>query len=148
MLGLLAYVITRKYADALPLYRQCHMLNRSGLEIQRHTLCQQVVKTGKRMQALINLFIDHVLSYPIVQMDETPLQALNEPGRSTQSKSHMWVMHGGPPQKPSIIYHYDPGSGQATAGRLQGYLQSDGRHAYEAVHSDDLIGVACWVHVR
>ena len=30
----------------------------------------------------------------------------------------------------------------------QGYLQSDGWHAYDAVHSEDIIGVACWAHVR
>lgn len=150
--GFAAYVITNKYADAIPLYRQCHMLNRSGLEVQRHTLCQQVVKVGERMQPLINLFIDHVLSYPILQMDETPLQVLNEPGRRAQSKSYMWVMHGGPPERRSVIYHYDPGRGQAVVKRLlegyRGYLQSDGWHAYEAVHDNDIIGVACWAHVR
>lgn len=150
--GFAAYVITSKYADGIPLYRQCHMLNRSGLEVQRHTLCQQVVKIGERMQPLINCFIDHVLGYPIVQMDETPLQVLNEPGRRAQSKSYMWVMHGGPPGQHSVVYHYDPGRGQAVVKRLlegyQGYLQSDGWHAYEAVHSEDIIGVACWAHVR
>ena len=67
------------------------MLNRAGPDVQRHTLCQQVVKAGKRMQPLVNLFIDHALGYPILQMDETPLQVLNEAGRSAQSKSYMWV---------------------------------------------------------
>ena len=107
--GFMAYVVTSKYADAIPVYRQCHMLNRAGLDVQRHTLCQQVVKAGERMQPLINLLIDHALSYPILQMDETPLQVLNEPGRKAQSKSYMWVMHGGSPQQRSVVYHYDPG---------------------------------------
>ena len=150
--GFMAYVVTSKYADAIPVYRQCHMLNRAGLDVQRHTLCQQVVKAGERTQPLINLLMDHALSYPILQMDETPLQVLNEPGRKAQSKSYMWVMHGGSPQQRSVIYHYDPGRGQAVVKRLlegyQGYLQSDGWHAYEAVYSDDIIGVACWAHVR
>ena len=148
----MAYVVTSKYADAIPVYRQCHMLNRAGLDVQRHTLCQQVVKAGECMQPLINLLIDHALSYPILQMDETPLQVLNEPGRQAQSKSYMWVMHGGSPQQRSVVYHYDPGRGQAVVKRLlegyQGYLQSDGWHAYEAVYYDDIIGVACWAHVR
>ena len=150
--GFMAYVVTGKFADALPLYRQCHMLKRSGIEVYRHTLCQQVVNSGERTQVLINLMMDHVLSYPIVQMDETPLQVLNEAGKRAQSKSYMWVMHGGPPQKPVVIYHYDPGRGQAVVKRLlegyQGYLQSDGWHAYEAVHSKEVIGVACWAHSR
>ena len=116
--GFMAYVVTSKYADAIPVYRQCHMLNRAGLDVQRHTLCQQVVKAGECMQPLINLLIDHALSYPILQMDETPLQVLNEPGRKAQSKSYMWVMHGGPPQQRSVVYHYDPGRGQAVVKRL------------------------------
>ena len=150
--GFMAYVVTGKFADALPLYRQCHMLNRSGIEVHRHTLCQQVIKTGERTQALINLLMDHTLGYSIVQMDETPLQVLNEAGKRAQSKCYMWVMHGGSPDKPSVIYHYDPGRGQAVVKRLlegyQGYLQSDGWHAYEAVHSNEIIGVACWAHAR
>ena len=61
--GFMAYVVTSKYADAIPVYRQCHMLNRAGLDVQRHTLCQQVVKAGERMQPLINLLMDPTLSY-------------------------------------------------------------------------------------
>ena len=30
----------------------------------------------------------------------------------------------------------------------QGYLQSDGWHAYESVCSENIKGVACWTHVR
>ena len=44
--GFLAYVVTSKYADALPLYRQCNILKRSGIEYARNTLCHQVVKAG------------------------------------------------------------------------------------------------------
>ncbi|MBV1883030.1 MAG: transposase [Pseudomonadales bacterium] len=44
--GFLAYVVTSKYADALPLYRQCNILKRSGIECARNTLCHQVVKAG------------------------------------------------------------------------------------------------------
>ena len=150
--GFLAYVITSKYADALPLYRQCHILERGGVEIARNTLCQQVVKAGELTQPLINLLQDKALDYPILQMDETPLQVLNEPGKSAQSKSYLWVMRGGPPGQSSILYHYDPGRGQAVAKRLldgyRGYLQTDAWHAYEAVHSDDVVAVGCFAHAR
>ena len=150
--GFLAYVITSKYADALPLYRQCHILERGGVEIARNTLCQQVVKAGELTQPLINLLQDKALDYPILQMDETPLQVLNEPGKSAQSKSYLWVMRGGPPGQSSILYHYDPGRGQTVAKRLldgyRGYLQTDAWHAYDAVHSEDVIAVGCFAHAR
>ena len=150
--GFLAYVITSKYADALPLYRQCHILNRHGVDYARNTLCQQVVKAGELMQPLLNLLQDKALSYPVLQMDETTVQVLNEPERRAQSRSYMWVMRGGPPGQASIIYHYDPGRGQHVPRRLlagyQGYLQTDAWHAYDGVHSESITAVACWAHAR
>ncbi|MCI0504592.1 MAG: IS66 family transposase [Gammaproteobacteria bacterium] len=150
--GFLAYVIISKYADALPLYRQCHILSRGGVDVARNTLCQQVVKAGELIQPLINLLQDQALSYPVLQMDETTVQVLNEPGKAADSPSYMWVMRGGPPGQSSLIYHYDPGRGKAVPKRLladyQGYLQTDAWHAYDAVHSDAITAVGCWAHAR
>jgi len=150
--GFLAYVITAKFADALPLYRQCHILKRSGIDYARNTLCQQVVKAGELVQPLINLIQEKALEYPILQMDETTVQVLNEPGKTAQSKSYMWVIRGGPPEQSSIVFHYDPGRGQAVPQRLlmdyEGYLQTDAWHAYDAVHSEAIVSVGCWAHAR
>ncbi|BFM18905.1 IS66-like element ISPsy5 family transposase (plasmid) [Maricurvus nonylphenolicus] len=150
--GFLAYVATSKYADALPLYRQCNILKRGGVEYARNTLSHQVVKAGELVQPLINLMEEKALSYPVLQMDETTVQVLREPDKTPQSKSYMWVMRGGPPEQSSIIYHYDPGRGQAVPSRLlagyQGYLQTDAWHAYDAVHGKDITAVACWAHAR
>lgn len=147
-----AYVVTSKYADALPLYRQCHILKRGGVDVARHTLCHQVVKAGELTQPLINLLEETALNYAVLQMDETTVQVLNEPDKRAQSQSYMWVMRGGPPDQSSIIYHYDPGRGQEVATRLlegyQGYLQTDAWHAYDAVHSKGIVAVACWAHAR
>jgi len=38
--GLLAFVITSKYSEHLPLYRQEQILERNGLKINRSTLCE------------------------------------------------------------------------------------------------------------
>lgn len=150
--GFLAYVVTSKYADALPLYRQCHILNRSGVDYARNTLCHQVVKAGELTQPLINLLQDHAVSYPVLQMDETTVQVPNEPDKRAQSQSYMWVMRGGPPDQASIIYHYDPGRGQHVPQRLlagyQGYLQTDAWHAYDIVHGEQITAVGCWAHAR
>ena len=37
--GLLAYVVTSKYADYLPLYRLENIFERNGLEVSRSTQC-------------------------------------------------------------------------------------------------------------
>ncbi|WP_456384941.1 IS66 family transposase, partial [Desulfolithobacter sp.] len=35
-----------------------------------------------------------------IQADETPLQVLQEPGRSPTQKSYMWVFRRGDPDRP------------------------------------------------
>lgn len=44
---------------------------------------------GERVQPLVNLLWDRLREQPVVHMDETPVQVLNEPGKTPQSKSYM-----------------------------------------------------------
>ena len=55
----LAWVITSKYLDALPLYRQAALLGRfGGTELSRNTLAASVVRVGQAVQPLIAHFSD------------------------------------------------------------------------------------------
>ena len=151
--GFLAYIATSKYADGLPLYRQCHMFNRIGIEQQRQTLANHMIKAGTLTQPLINLLQESGLHSGYVQMDETTVQVLNEPGKSASSQSQMWVMRGGPPDKPVVTFHYDPTRRQSVPERLladySGYLQTDGYAGYNSVlSSEDIQGLGCLAHVR
>ena len=90
--GLLAWVITSKYCDGLPLYRQAALLGRfGGSDLSRNTLAASVVRVGEAVQPIINLLRDHLLDAPVAHGDETQIQVLKEPGKSAQSKSYMWV---------------------------------------------------------
>ena len=79
---------------------------------------------------LINLLRDQMLDYDIIHMDETPVQVLKEPDKRAQSKSYIWLQRGGPPNKPVVLYDYDPGRSAQVPKRLlegfRGYLQTDG----------------------
>ena len=151
--GLLAHVATAKYADGLPLYRQTRQYQRLGIELPRNTLAGHMLKVGALVRPLIEALQQHILSYDIVNMDETPVQVLKEPGKVAQSKSYMWVMKGGPPEQTAIIYHYDPGRTQAVPKLLlkdyAGYLQTDGYAGYNGILCENTItGLGCWAHVR
>jgi transposase len=55
----LAWVITSKYLDGLPLYRQAVLLGRfGGTELSRNTLAASVVRVGQATQPVINLLRD------------------------------------------------------------------------------------------
>jgi transposase len=115
--GLLAHITVSKYQDALPLYRQEIILKRIGVELPRATLANWMSQAGSLVQPVINLLRDHLLAYDILQMDETPVQVLQEPGKTAQSKSYLWVQRGGPPDRPVVLYDYDPGRGASVAKR-------------------------------
>lgn len=151
--GLLAHVVTAKYQDALPLYRQEAVLARSGIDIPRNTLASWMIKAGELIQPLLNVLEDTLLAYPVLHCDETRVQVLSEPGKAPSSQSYMWVRVGGPPTQPVRLFHYADNRRGEVASHLmagyQGYLHTDdyaGYHAVDAGHGITLLG--CWAHVR
>ena len=151
--GLLAHVTVSKYQDALPLYRQENILQRIGVALPRATLANWMIQAGTLIQPLINLLRDRLLAYDILQMDETTVQVLNEPGKSAQSKSYLWLQRGGPPEQPVLLYDYDPSRGQTVPRRLlegfKGTLQTDGYDGYNAaVAVGGLTHLGCFAHAR
>ena len=151
--GLIAYAITAKYVDGLPLYRIEKQLNRYSGNIARATLAHYVIKSAHVLQPIINLMRDKQHEGNVMAMDETPLQVLKEPGKAATSKKYMWVSLGGLPRQQSVLYHYDPSrSGQVPLTLLdgfKGYLQTDGYSGYTpACEQYKLISVGCMDHAR
>jgi transposase len=151
--GLLAHLLVAKFEDALPFYRQEKIFARMGIELGRATMCNWAVQVANRTQPLMALLQREIRSGPLINIDETPVQVLNEAGRSNTSKSYMWVYRGGDPQKPVLIYQYQPTrSGQVPLEFLdgyRGYVQTDGYNGYDALGRQPGIElVGCWAHVR
>jgi transposase len=157
----LAWVITAKYLDGLPLYRQAALLGRfGGTDLSRNTLAASVVRVGQAVQPVLNLLRDALLDSAIVHGDETEVQVLKEPGRKAQAKSYMWVQmtqasgaHGtGPPIR---LFGYSPSRSTQAARTLyegmrpSGVLMSDGYEPYAAIAEQHrLVHLGCWAHCR
>lgn len=151
--GLLAHITVSKYQDALPLYRQETILRRIGIDIPRASMANWMIRLGRLVQPLINVMREQIIAGKIIQMDETTVQVLKEPGKTAQSKSYLWLQRGGKAEKPLVLYHYDPGRGASVAKDLlegfAGFLQTDGYDGYNAVvASNHLVHVGCWAHAR
>jgi transposase len=141
----MAWVISSKYLDALPLYRQAALLGRfGGTDISRNTLAAGIVRIGQAVQPVINLLRDALLDSPIVCGDETDVQVLKEPGRTAQAKSYMWVQmtDGSGPDgtgPPIRLFAYSPSRSTATAKQLYAgvrrgaVLMTDGYEPYNAI---------------
>jgi transposase len=152
--SLLAYVIVAKYADALPLYRLEKILGRYGGSVSRTTLAHWLIRLSVQLQPLINLLAEQQLAGDYLQGDETRLQVLKEPGMKATSHKWIWVMRGGPPDRPVVLFEYDRSRGKAVAERLLEqfsgrYFQSDGYSGYDAIcRRMGIVHLGCWDHVR
>ena len=151
--SLLAYLITSKYADGLPLYRQEQMLKRLGHEVSRTSMAHWIIRLDDVFQPLMNLMRETQNSSDYLQADETRIQVLKEDGKTAQSDKWMWVTRGGPPGHPSVLFDYDPSRGGKVPVRLlddfQGILQADGYSGYGQVcAANKLTRIGCWDHAR
>jgi len=151
--GLVSQILVSKFEDALPFYRQEKIFFRLGIDIPRSSMCGWAIKAAEHCEPVMGLLHRKILSGPLINIDETPVQVLNEPGRSNTSKSYMWVFRGGPPDKPVLLYQYHPTrSGQVPNEFLknyQGYIQTDAYTGYDALgRRPGIYHVGCWAHAR
>lgn len=149
----LTMLLIVKYIDGLPLARFEYVLDRHGIKVPRQTLARWVIGAATLLQPLHNLMRDTLFDGPFMHMDETVVQVLKEKDKSPTSNSYMWVQAGGPPDKPVVIYDYDPSRSGAVPTRLllgyQGYLMTDGYEGYNALaRTEGIEHLVCWAHVR
>jgi transposase len=150
---LLAMLLTVKYADGLSLARFEYVLERAGIAVPRQTLARWVIGAAGVLQPLHNLMRDELFNATVLHMDETVVQVLKERDRSPASQSYMWVQTGGPPERPVVVFDYDPSRSGAVPVRLlegyQGYLMTDGYDGYNALaRTEGIEHLACLAHAR
>lgn len=151
--ALLAYVLTNKYVDALPFYRQEKLFSRIGIELSRATMCNWAMKTAESCRSLYNLLQEEVLLRPLVNADETTVQVLHEKGRDPTTKSYMWIFRGEDATKPVLIYQYHPTrSGDVAKVFLREYkgcVLTDGYNGFDFLeHQPGISHAGCWAHAR
>ncbi len=149
--GLLAHVITAKYADHMPLHRQTGQLARSGVNIARSTLGDWMAGAAKLLDPLCQLMHQRLLLSRVLHGDDTgvKLRVVNAP--KTQ-KAHLWVVIGDA-DYPYVVFDFTGDYTAAGPERFlrgyRGYLQADALAQYEGLYGEDKIKhVCCWAHAR
>lgn len=151
--GLLAWVVTGKFLDRMPLYHLEGVLKRLQVDVSRTTLAAWMIRSAELLDPLYRALHGALLDIDIVQVDETTVQVLKEPGKRAQSKSYLWVYRAGT-GPPITLYEYQPSRGaehpQRFLSGFAGYLQSDGYSAYQSLCANNaaLRAVGCMAHVR
>src|SRR5215831_6537085 len=78
--GLLAHVLVSKYADHLPLYRQCEIYERHGIELERSTLADWVGGISALLDPLVEALRRYVMAASKLHADDTHAYRCWRPG--------------------------------------------------------------------
>ena len=149
--SLLAYIITSKLGDHLPLYRLERIFERQQVHIARSTMCAWMRHAGELVKPLVELMTERVRQSQVIHTDDTvvPIQS---PGAKQCRKGRIWC-YLGDEANPYTVYDYTPSRSRDGPAKwlssYEGYLQADAYGGYDGIfHSQNVTEVACWAHAR
>lgn len=155
--GLLAHILTGKYSDHLPLYRQSEIFAREGIELERSTLAGWVGGAARTLEPLVDALQAYVLGAVKLHGDDTPVPVL-APGNGRTRTGRLWTYvrddrPAGSSDAPAVWFAYSPDrKGEHPAGHLQnfrGTLQADAFAGFNRIYETGMVvEAACWAHVR
>lgn len=149
----LAEIITKKFADHLPLFRMSEAFTRIDIQISRQLLSQWVIRVGLALKPLYDLMLKNILKTENVFIDESPISMLM-PGKGKVHQAFMWVLAGGKERDPpNRVYRFETDRKHEHAleliGDYSGTLHSDKYGAYEKLAADKKIKwCPCFSHIR
>jgi transposase len=150
--SLLAEIITKKFADHLPLYRISEIMEREGIKISRKLLSQWVIRSGMALKPLYLEMLKRVLSSSNIFIDESPVRLLQKGGCRT---GYMWAVVGGSEEAdpPYRIYNFRENRCHDNVLDIlkdyRGIFHSDKYGAYlRLAEKKVIVWCPCWTHNR
>jgi len=147
--GLLAYIVTSKFSDYLPLYRLEDIFERQGFEISRATQSVWCGDIADLAEPLYELMAERVRASHVVATDDTIMPMLSK-GKTTNAR--MWV-YVGDDGYPYNIFDFTLNRGRdGPKYFLKDYrevLLADAYGGYNGVVAGNQITRAgCWAHMK
>jgi transposase len=149
--SLLAYVITSKLGDHLPLYRLENIFARQRVHVARSTMCAWMRAAGELVAPLVDLMASRIRQSRAMHTDDTTVP-IQSPGAKQCRKGRIWC-YLGDKANPYTVYDYTPSRSRDGPARwlagYSGYLQADAYGGYDGIyHAHGVKEVACWAHAR
>ena len=149
--GLLAMIITGKYADHLPLYRQKQIFARENISIASSTIEGWTKEALIKLEPLYEQLVFDTRTKGYLQADETPIKVLDSDKKGAAHQGYYWVYHS--PLDKTVLFDYNPSRAshapKSMLDSFKGYLQTDGYAVYDKYgRKKEVIHLACWAHAR
>jgi transposase len=147
--GLLAYIVTSKFADYLPLYRLEDIFARQGFEISRATQSVWCGDVADLVEPLYRRMAERVRASHLVATDDTVLPMLSA-GKTQPAR--MWV-YVGDAAHPYNVFDFtlrrSRDGPQEFLKNFTGVLLADAYGGYNGVVAGNgLTRAGCWSHAR
>lgn len=153
--GLLARVLTSKYAEHTPLYCQSEIYGRQGVELSRSLLSGWVDACCRLLSPLEEALHGYVMTDGKLHADDTPVQVLL-PGNKKTKTGRLWAYvrddrNAGSALAPAVWFAYSPDRKgihpQTHLACFSGVLQADAYAGFnELYRNGGITEAACWAH--
>jgi transposase len=147
--GLLAHVLTSKYADHLPLYRLEGIFARHRIDLQRSTLCDWVGACAELLSPIVTEIHRQILTSVKIHTDDTPVPVQIR-GRKKTRRGYLWAYIG---EGNNVVFDYTPTRCRdgpiAFLDDYDGFVQADAYQGYDKLFAKGkCTEVGCWAHAR
>lgn len=150
--GLLSHILVSKYVYHLPFYRQQQRFKTEHqIDIPRSTMGGWQGSIANLLHLLYEEQKRQVLGQGYLQVDETPIQVLDQKKKGKTHRGYYWVYYS--PIQRMVLFDYQEGRGRAAPRKLledfKGYLQTDGYKVYDWFgKQEDITLLGCFAHAR
>ena len=147
--GLLAHVVTSKFADYVPLHRLQTIFAREGFELDRSTMCLWMADVARLVRPLYDRMVQRVLQSHVLATDDTVMPLL-QPGKA--KKARMWIYRGDDAHPYNVFDFTISRARDGPAKFLKDFrsiLLADAYGGYDGIVLDqELPRAGCWAHAR
>ena len=150
--SLVAYMHVDKFVYSSPYYRQIRKMQRIGASFAASTVNDWEEICYKKLKRLLKLFKKVINQQDYLQMDEVPINYVNDVGKGQCSSGYFWVINA--PRQKLVLFEFNPSRGSAVPKELlkdfKGKLQCDGLSSYKKAFKDneEVTLLACLAHIR
>jgi hypothetical protein len=148
--GVIARLLTGRFADHQPYHRQHGQLARFGVDLAPNTMVSLVKQACDKLYPLYRHLIKQVLAGGYIQLDPTPIPLISAQKSGSTKQACMWTYRAldGP-----VFFEFNPTKVGATPAKTldqyKGILQTDGATNFGGLpDKPDITHLACWVHSR
>ena len=148
--GLLAHIITSKYADHNPLNRLEGIIKRHGVDISVSTMCDWVGRCAGLLEPLVKRSRELILQSPKINTDDTTIPVKSKNRKYSTYNGYLWVYIGA---KKNVVFDFTPTRSREGPkkffGDYDGYVQADAYSGYdEFFRTGKATEVGCCAHAR